>query len=77
MPVVGHALRIYTPDGEWPRCYYNHDRLCGERETGMLTGYGQRKEGNPSWHVADMCSCPSCPLRCAIRDVVWELKKEA
>lgn len=62
-------LEIYTPDGEWPKCYYDQDLLCGHRDTGKLKGYHQEDPNHQgSWHIADMCNCPSCPLRCAIRD---------
>jgi len=61
---------------EWPHCYYNPALLCGERETGRYLGYNQEKEDiNISWFTADMCNCPSCPLRCAIAAKIWEEKK--
>ena len=62
---------------EWPRCFYDQSLRCGEPGTGALKGYGQADEINRSWHVADMCNCPSCPLRCAIRDALWQDSKDA
>ena len=66
------ALEVRIKPDEWPRCFYDRTLRCGDPKTGALTGYGQppREEHNKSWHVADMCNCPSCPLRCAIRDAL-------
>lgn len=55
---------------EWPRCYYDHNLKCGDPKTGALEAYNIVNENNPSWHVGNMCNCPSCPIRCAIRDAL-------
>lgn len=72
MSSTGQPLRI-TFEGDWPRCFYDPKLLCGERETAIA--------GNDSpaaaelvrrgWHVADLCECPSCPVRCALSSIVW------
>jgi len=59
-------LFAFAHRGEWPRCYYDREKLCGDPET---------REDKGKWHVADMCDCPSCPVRCAIRDELWRLSK--
>lgn len=61
----------------WPRCYYDESLLCGERETGALTGYNQRDPEWRVWHSGDMCRCPSCPLRVAISGALYRAKKDA
>jgi hypothetical protein len=66
-----NRLVLETP---WPKCLYDPKLLCGEPATGALLAYGQTEESKEKvrrqWHVADMCDCPSCPLRCLIRDEV-------
>lgn len=52
----------------WPRCFYDPNLKCGDPATGKL-GYDESSRAEVEekvrrkWHVADMCNCPSCPLR--------------
>lgn len=47
--------------GEWPRCLLHPELLCGD--PGTTEDHELLARG---WHLADCCSCPSCPLRIAI-----------
>jgi len=68
--LVKKALPMISFD-EWPRCFYERGLLCGDPRTGRLRGINTvEHDFNKSWHIADMCRCPSCPLRCAIRDAL-------
>jgi hypothetical protein len=65
------TLRMFTPGAEWPRCYYDRSKLCGDRLLdNKPDGYKEYTPENPSWHIAGFCECPSCPVRCAIRDAM-------
>jgi hypothetical protein len=72
-------LDLYGKD-EWPRCFYDQDLLCGDPKTGAFVGYEQETEETRElvrrgWHVANMCHCPSCPLRVALSTAVRQQKK--
>lgn len=68
-------LDLYTQEGfEWPRCYYDQNLRCGDRETDGLAGNPRdAEEPRASGQIAALCECPSCPLRCAIRDALAKL----
>jgi hypothetical protein len=50
----------------WPRCYYDHEKRCGDRLVDNKVDPHSPGPENPSWHVAGLCECPSCPIRVAI-----------
>jgi len=58
--------------GEWPWCYYDPKLLCGERGTAVAGNYSPAAHElvRRDWHVADLCECPSCPIRCALAGIV-------
>lgn len=57
-------------DGEWPMCFHDRTKPCGHPETRGTGGPTDLAIVSRGWHVADLCETPSCPVRCAIRDVL-------
>lgn len=60
----------------WPRCFYNKELRCGDPKTRGTGGPTDVALVDRGWHVADVCECPSCPLRCAIRDALYQYAEE-
>lgn len=64
---------------EWPTCYYSPEHRCGDRMVeNKPDAFGEWEPKNPSWHIAGFCECPSCPVRCSVRDALarWNRDEE-
>jgi hypothetical protein len=57
---AGSSLIALNVEGDWPTCFYHPEKPCGAP--------GHDELGRLGWHIASLCDCPSCPIRCAIRE---------